>query len=237
MKIAVICSQVTLVSCLREHYSLSNVLNIGDIDSYLSLVHGGIDFSVIIWDVVNPDADQLRICQQIKQEKPHVKIMIMIGNDSNEMIVKKMEETVDYVSREQGEENKLNAIFDFLRMVQNREEDKPDSNEVVVAPGISLDTSIHCLLKNGEVIPLPGKEYELMIFFLNNQGRFVTVEQILHSVWDEYATPENVRQYVYKLRRKLEDGNMKSKILLHRKGIGYMLINDRQRGFVSYLIG
>ncbi len=41
------------------------------------------------------------------------------------------------------------------------------------------------------------------MFFIDTRDRFVTTEEILLAIWDEYTTNETVRQYIYKLRKKL----------------------------------
>ncbi|WP_342548575.1 winged helix-turn-helix domain-containing protein [Paenibacillus sp. FSL P2-0089] len=77
-------------------------------------------------------------------------------------------------------------------------------------------------LKVGEfVIELTCKEFELLELLLECQGQYIPTEQILHQLWDRYTSPEIVRQYVYKLRHKIEIISGRSDIILFRRGIGY----------------
>lgn len=79
-------------------------------------------------------------------------------------------------------------------------------------------------LKVGEVIiELTSKEYELLDLLLEFQGQYIPTEMILHHLWDSYASPEIVRQYVYKLRHKIETTAGRSDIIHFRRGIGYSL--------------
>ncbi|NOU80040.1 hypothetical protein GC101_14285 [Paenibacillus sp. LMG 31459] len=77
-------------------------------------------------------------------------------------------------------------------------------------------------LKVGEVIiELTSKEYELLDLLLECQGQYIPTEKILHHLWDSYTSPEIVRQYVYKLRHKIETTAGRSDIIHFRRGIGY----------------
>lgn len=87
--------------------------------------------------------------------------------------------------------------------------------------GITLNLHSKSLKVGEFVIELTCKEFELLDLLLESQGQFIPTEQILHHLWDRYTSPEIVRQYVYKLRHKIEVTSGRSDIILFRRGIGY----------------
>ncbi|KHL94267.1 hypothetical protein QW71_18890 [Paenibacillus sp. IHB B 3415] len=87
--------------------------------------------------------------------------------------------------------------------------------------GIALNLHSKSLKVGEIVIELTCKEFELLDLLLECQGQYIPTEQILHHLWDSYTSPEIVRQYVYKLRHKIETTAGRSDVILFRRGIGY----------------
>ncbi|MFD2673341.1 winged helix-turn-helix domain-containing protein [Marinicrinis sediminis] len=89
--------------------------------------------------------------------------------------------------------------------------------EVVVKP------ELHAVWNKGKLNMLPGREWEVFCLLLKHRGRFVSTEEIRLAVWDEYASSDTVRQYIYRLRKKLSSSNGQGSFIQHRKGMGYWL--------------
>lgn len=121
----------------------------------------------------------------------------------------------------------------FIQMLDNNH--KKMEGDIEISPHIILSTDFQLLLTEGNFIPLPGKEFELLMFFVKNRYRFVSIQHILLTIWDEYTTPENARQYIYKLRCKLRSEKHPSDIIIYKKGMGYMLLDNKTQGIMSHL--
>lgn len=78
---------------------------------------------------------------------------------------------------------------------------------------------------DGNKLELSPKEYSLLNFLVRNQGKVLTAEDILSSVWlgSERASKEDVKQYIYMLRKKIENKPSEPHWLQTRKGFGYQL--------------
>ena len=79
------------------------------------------------------------------------------------------------------------------------------SNDNISAGGIVIDNVAHKVTVDGQEIELSFKEFELLEYFLTNQGRALTRENILSRVWnyDYYGDARTIDTHVKKLRAKL----------------------------------
>ena len=97
---------------------------------------------------------------------------------------------------------------------------------------IELDESRRVAVVSGQRVPLPKKEYALLHLLYRQRGKIVSVQTIKEEVWperekDEAGMPlvsdEEVKQLVYRLRKKLKDAGSGQEVILTRPGHGYML--------------
>ena len=85
-----------------------------------------------------------------------------------------------------------------------------DAGQAVDAGGISIDRSAHQVKIDGREIELSYKEFELLSYFVENQGIALSREKILNNVWnyDYFGDARTIDTHVKKLRSKLgEKGN------------------------------
>lgn len=76
-----------------------------------------------------------------------------------------------------------------------------------------------------EPLSLTTKEFLLLSLFAKRQGQVTSCDEIIRHIWasKKRASPADVQQYVYKLRRKIEANPRRPEIILNVKGFGYML--------------
>ena len=94
--------------------------------------------------------------------------------------------------------------------------------DVVNCGGIEIDKAAHQVIIDGSVIDLSFKEFELLLYFIENKGIALSREKILNNVWDYdyFGDARTIDTHVKKLRSKLGDkGNMIKTIW----GMGYRL--------------
>ena len=93
--------------------------------------------------------------------------------------------------------------------------------------GIEVDKEAHQVKINGQDVELSYKEFELLTYFMENEGIALSREKILNNVWDYdyYGDARTIDTHVKKLRSKLgEQGNMIKTIW----GMGYKLSEDSE---------
>jgi two-component system, OmpR family, phosphate regulon response regulator PhoB len=96
---------------------------------------------------------------------------------------------------------------------------RPDQ---LTAGGLVLDKAVHCLLVNGEPVELAPTEFRLMAFFLENQGRVFSRDELLRRAWSKNikAGHRTVDVHVRRLRQVLEPFSCDEMIQTVR-GFGY----------------
>ncbi|SEQ35389.1 DNA-binding response regulator, OmpR family, contains REC and winged-helix (wHTH) domain [Lachnospiraceae bacterium NE2001] len=98
------------------------------------------------------------------------------------------------------------------------------SGRITITDDISLDTSTHKLIKNGEEIDLKIKEYNMLLYLLRNRGRVVTKDELLKGAWeDEFIGEGTLPVHARRLRMKLEDDPDNPKVLKTIWGVGYIV--------------
>lgn len=100
------------------------------------------------------------------------------------------------------------------------------SNTVLEAGDLQVDTANYAVTRSGKPIRLSRKEFSLLEYLLRHAGQVVTKDMIISHVWDEDALvlPNTVEVYMGYLRNKIDKPFPDSKQLLHTmRGFGYKL--------------
>ena len=94
------------------------------------------------------------------------------------------------------------------------------SEDVIECDGIVMNRQTHVVLIDGKEVEFSFKEFELLAYFLQNEGIALSRENILNNVWnyDYYGEDRTIDTHVKKIRQKL--GN-KGKYIKTIWGIGY----------------
>ena len=84
--------------------------------------------------------------------------------------------------------------------------------------------------KDGRLLELTAKEFDLLLFFAENQGKVFTKKQIYRAVWkEEYAFDDNnIMVHIRRLRKKIEDNPENPKYILTVWGVGYKMGGERE---------
>ena len=87
-----------------------------------------------------------------------------------------------------------------------------------------MDRERREVLRNGKLVRMKPKEFELLLFFLQHPGRVFSREQILDEVWgyDFYGGPRTVDVHVRWLRQKIESDAANPSRLKTVRGSGYL---------------
>ena len=97
------------------------------------------------------------------------------------------------------------------------------NGRMLIINSIFLDTLTHKLIKNGEEIDLKIREYNMLLYILNNRGRVVTKEELLKCAWeDEFIGEGTLPVHARRIRMKMEEDPDNPKILKTIWGVGYI---------------
>lgn len=172
---------------------------------------------MILLDCNLPDGNGFDLCSAIKKEQD-VPILMLTARDTEMDEVKALELGMDDFMSKPFSLAVLKArIKKLLR--------KDMQNLQMVSGDIMLDKNTCKVYKNGIEINCSKTEYQMLAFFMENEGVVLSKEQILHYVWDSqgnYVEENAVSVNVRRLRAKLEDDPKNPEHLVNVYGIGYI---------------
>lgn len=89
----------------------------------------------------------------------------------------------------------------------------------------AIDYQKKRILLNGDPIKLSPKEYQLLQFFIRNRGTVLSTQELLINLWPSTTRlePNDIKQYVYILRQKIEIDPKHPQRLTTQNGFGYCL--------------
>ncbi len=100
-----------------------------------------------------------------------------------------------------------------------------DEERGIISGGpISVCNKNKCVIRDGKKIKLTPTEFKLLQLLIQNKDQIVSADEIISHIWavNGRATEEDVKQYIYMLRKKIEDNPANPALILNQKGFGYM---------------
>lgn len=176
------------------------VLEAGDGLEAMDLFYEEKDIALIILDVMMPKMDGWQVCREIR-DNSKVPIIMLTARSEERDELQGFELGVDeYISKPFSPKILVARVGAILRRTMGTEE-----NSLLEAGGIVIDKSAHIVRINDQVIELSFKEFELLTYFLENQGIALSREKILNNVWnyDYFGDARTIDTHVKKLRSKL----------------------------------
>ncbi|MGL5764000.1 MAG: response regulator transcription factor [Sarcina sp.] len=175
------------------------------------------DFDLVILDLMLPGMDGLEICRNLKREKTTPVLMLTAKGEIADKVEGLQIGADDYMV-------KPFAIEELLARIQVIFRRNSNNNSKIKLKDIIIDKANRVVIKEGEVISLTNKEFELLICLLESKNFVMSREKILEKIWGyEHDCETNVVDvYVRHLRNKL-DKNEKEKYIQTIRTHGYII--------------
>ena len=157
---------------------------------------------LVILDVMMPKMDGWQTCREIRRDST-VPIIMLTARSEERDELQGFELGVDeYISKPFSPKILVARVGALLKRIYGT-----DAEEKMEAGGIELDKAAHQVQVDGKSIDLSYKEFELLTYFLENQGIALSREKILNNVWnyDYFGDARTIDTHVKKLRNKLGD--------------------------------
>ena len=178
------------------------------------------DIALIILDVMMPKLDGWQVCKEIRQYSKVPIIMLTAKSDEKDELLGFELGVDEYISKPFSPKILVARVEAVLR--RTVAEEAP----FIEVGGIVLDKSAHQVTIDGEEIDLSFKEFELLNYFVTNQGVALSREKILNNVWnyDYFGDARTIDTHVKKLRSKL---GVKGDYIKTIWGLGYKFEVDK----------
>ena len=158
-------------------------------------------YDLILLDIMLPDIDGYDLIDYIKQFE--IPVIFVTAKTSVQDRVKGLKlGAEDYISKPFDLDELLARVETVLRRYNKTE-------RMLEAGKIKIDTLSRTVLLNGALIPLPAKEYDLLLFLVRNKNIALYRETIFEQVWQEpyFGNTRTIDLHIQRLKKKLNLGD------------------------------
>ncbi|GAB3232148.1 response regulator transcription factor [Glycomyces halotolerans] len=172
---------------------------------------------LVVLDLMMPGMDGFEVCRRLRQATAVPVVMLTALGEENDRISGLDLGADDYVTKPFSPRELAARVRAVLRRSANG-----SSPASLTGGGIEVDTRAHEARRDGELLALTGKEFDLLACFLAHQGRAFRREELLEKVWGwRIGDTSTVTVHVRRLREKIEDDASAPRHLKTVRGIGY----------------
>ena len=217
LKILVVDDESRMRKLVKDFLIKKNfqVLEAGNGEEAMDIFYEEKDIALIILDVMMPMMDGWEVCREIRKNSKVPIIMLTARSDERDELLGFDLGVDEYISKPFSPKILVARVEAILRRTgQSNPED------VLSAGGIVIDKAAHLATVDGNPMELSFKEFELLTYFLENEGIALSREKILNSVWnyDYFGDARTIDTHVKKLRSKMGD---KGEYIKTVWGMGY----------------
>lgn len=180
---------------------------------------------LVLLDVMLPGMPGTEVCRKLR-EMSSVPIIMLTAKDSELDKVFGLELGADdYVTKPYSARELIARIRAVLRR-RSAEPDMP-TDAVLTGGPVRMDIDRHVVTVNGEEVPMPLKEFELLEILLRNVGRVMTRGQLIERVWgaDYVGDTKTLDVHIKRLRSKIELDSSAPRYVVTVRGLGYKFEN------------
>lgn len=217
LKILVVDDESRMRKLVSDFLTKKNfqVLEAGDGEEAIDIFYAEKDVALIILDVMMPKMDGWEVCREIRKNSKVPIIMLTARGDERDELLGFELGVDEYISKPFSPKILVARVEAILRRTG-----QGNTEDTLSAGGIVIDKAAHIATVDGKTMDLSFKEFELLTYFLENQGIALSREKILNSVWnyDYFGDARTIDTHVKKLRSKMGD---KGECIKTVWGMGY----------------
>lgn len=195
------------------------VIEAGDGEEAVDLFFAQKDIALVILDVMMPKMDGWQVCKAIRQYSQVPVIMLTARGEERDELQGFDLGADEYISKPFSPKILVARVEAILRR------SNAAASDVIRVGGIDINKAAHQVTIDGVPVDLSFKEFELLTYFVENQGIALSREKILNNVWnyDYFGDARTIDTHVKKLRSKLGG---KGDLIKTIWGLGYKLEAD-----------
>ncbi|MCT6868529.1 response regulator transcription factor [Apibacter sp.] len=182
------------------------------------------EFDLLITDIIVPNINGIELCKDIKTIKPELPIIMLTALGTMDDKIEGFDAGADDYLVKPFEMRELIARIKALlkRSLKNK------ADLVLKFCDLEMNLQTKIVKRNNKEINLTLKEFKLLEFLLQNQGRIISRTEIAEKVWNtHFDTGTNfIDVYINYLRKKV-DKDFNNKLIHTRSGMGFILKSEQ----------
>ncbi len=217
LKILVVDDESRMRKLVKDFLSKKNfyVIEAANGEEAVDLFYEDKDIALIILDVMMPKMDGWDVCREIRKNSKVPIIMLTARGDERDELLGFELGVDEYISKPFSPKILVARVEAILRR-----SGQTSGEDSISSGGIVIDKAAHLASVDGRPMDLSFKEFELLTYFLENEGIALSREKILNSVWnyDYFGDARTIDTHVKKLRSKMGE---KGEYIRTVWGMGY----------------
>lgn len=180
---------------------------------------------LILLDVMMPEMDGIETCEALRQDQNLQNTIIAFltarGEDYSQ-IAGFDAGGDDYITKPVKPKVLVSRIKALLKRFKPANDNDQQDEMVIKQANLIIDRERYVVVKDGDELMLPKKEFELLVLLISKPDRVFTRDEIFNSVWGEniIVGDRTIDVHIRKLREKIGDNHIKT-----IKGVGYKYVD------------
>ena len=184
-------------------------------------------YDLVILDIMLPGMDGLDICKKMRASTTAYTPILMLTSRSTEMdrVLGLELGADDYLSKPFGLMELMARVKALLRRVDALHTVTSQQNRLDF-PDLSIDQDTRQVIRDGDMLELTAKEFDLLVYFARHPGQVFNRMQLLDQVWgySHEGYEHTVNSHINRLRSKLESDPRNPRFIKTVWGVGYQFI-------------
>lgn len=179
---------------------------------------------LVLLDLMLPGMNGLEVCRELRKASSVPILMVTARGEETDRVVGLELGADDYIVKPYSTRELVARIRANLRRVAGAV--SPEAHTVTLG-ALQIDPARREIRREGQLVHLSFREYELLLALLEAKGAVLTREQLLNRVWgmDWVGDPKTLDVHIRWLREKLEADPGKPKLLRTARNVGYRLVS------------
>lgn len=179
---------------------------------------------LILLDLMLPKMDGIEVCKILRQRNINTPIIMLTAKGEETDKVLGLEIGADdYMTKPFSPREVIARVKAVLRRSGERTGIEEDEGQIIRSASLTVHPDQYEAYLNEEALEFTPKEFELLVYFMQNKNRVLTRDQLLSAVWnyDFAGDTRIVDVHVSHLREKIEENTKKPTFIKTVRGIGY----------------
>lgn len=174
---------------------------------------------MILLDVMLPGMDGFGFCASIRKVSSVPVVIISARVDKEDQMNGFAQGTDDYVEKPVD----IDILKAKIHALMRRNYSLKEKNMLIHSGAVVMDKSAKQVFFHGKEVSLTGKEYELLLLFVENPGKTLSKEYLFNQIWgvDSFSENQTLTVHVKMLRDKIEEEPKNPKRIKTVWGVGY----------------
>ena len=178
---------------------------------------------LMILDVNLPGMDGFAVCRKVRKTANLPILIVSARTDKEDKLNGFVQGADDYIEKPVDPDILIAKVRAILQRMQEEQDKNAQDDPMIEAGDITIDTDAHKVYRDGQMLSLNVKEYELLLLLIQNSGKTLHKDYLFNQIWgaDSFSENQTLTVHIKRLRDKIEKDPKKPEHIKTIWGVGY----------------